>query len=82
VKEIKCSKIVGTLLLASPIQLHSHENTSELLSQEMLEAQRSLTVSLYRTLKYNEVSDAVSSNMLGRELSCDDVARISSHSIR
>ena len=59
-------------LAASSVQLHSHRNTSELLPMEILEAQRGLAVTLYRTFKYNEVSSLVDANVLWGEVSILD----------
>jgi hypothetical protein len=52
----------------SPNELHFHWNTPELSSLEVLKAQRSLAVPLYRTLKYNEVSGLIGTNLLRIEL--------------
>jgi hypothetical protein len=58
--------------MSSPIQFHLHRTAPELLSLEVLKAQRSMVVSLYTTLKYNEVSGPVGANMLRRKVSVLD----------
>jgi hypothetical protein len=55
-------------LSGSPNKLHFHWNTPELSSLEVLKAQCSLAVPLYRTLEYNEVSGLIGTNLLRIEL--------------
>ena len=61
--------------MASPHQLHSHRNAPEFFSLEVLKAQRSLVISLYRTLEYNEISGIVGSNLLWREVCYGEVSK-------
>lgn len=67
----KCSRSSRTLT-SSPIQFHLHRNAPELLSLEAFKAQRSMVVSLCRTLKYNEVSGLVGADILRRKVSVLD----------